>query len=126
MTSKSESARSPLDTALLILAILVLAASISGFYYVQGQVHQVVRVVGLLVGAAIAVAIALRTEIGRVVWGYVQGSRTELRKVVWPTRRETMQTTLIVIVLALLVGIFLWAVDAVLLWALKQFTGVGG
>lgn len=126
MTSKSESTRSPLDTALLVLAILVLAASISGFYYVQGQVHQFVRVIGLLVGAAIAVAIASRTEIGRFVWGYVQGSRTELRKVVWPTRRETMQTTLIVIVLALLVGVFLWAVDAVLLWALKQFTGVGG
>ena len=126
MSSKSESTRSPLDTAMLILSILVLAASISGFYYVQGQVHQVVRVVGLLIGAAIAVAIASRTEVGRMVLGYVQGSRTELRKVVWPTRRETMQTTLIVIVLALLVGVFLWAVDAVLLYALKQFTGVGG
>ena len=126
MSSKSESTRSPLDTAMLILSILVLAASISGFYYVQGQVHQVVRVVGLLIGAAIAVAIASRTDMGRMVWGYVQGSRTELRKVVWPTRRETMQTTLIVIVLALLVGVFLWAVDAVLLYALKQFTGVGG
>jgi len=126
MSSKSESTRSPLDTAMLILSILVLAASISGFYYVQGQVHQVVRVVGLLIGAAIAVAIASRTEMGRMVLGYVQGSRTELRKVVWPTRRETMQTTLIVIVLALLVGVFLWAVDAVLLYALKQFTGVGG
>ncbi len=126
MSSKSESVRSPLDTALLILSILVLAVSIGGFYYFQGQVHQLFRVVGLLVGAAIAVAIASRTEVGRFVWGYVHGSRVELRKVVWPTRRETMQTTLIVIVLALLVGIFLWAVDAVLLWALKQFTGVGG
>ena len=126
MSSKSESVRSPLDTALLILSILVLAVSIGGFYYYQGHVHQLFRVVGLLVGAAIAVVIASRTEVGRFVWGYVHGSRVELRKVVWPTRRETMQTTLIVIVLALLVGIFLWAVDAVLLWALKQFTGVGG
>lgn len=123
MSSKSESVSSPLDTALLVVAVLVLAGSIFGFYYVKGEVADPVRVIGILVGAAIAVVIALQTQLGRLVWSYLQGSRTELRKVVWPTRKETAQTTLIILFVVLLVGVFMWGLDAILLWGVQALTG---
>ncbi len=124
MSSRNESATSPFDTALLSAAVVVLAGSIFGFYYYEGAVADPVRVLGILVGAAIAAAIAMQTQLGRLVWSYIQGSRTELRKVVWPNRKETVQTTLIILVVVLLVGVFLWGLDATLLWGVRSLTGV--
>ena len=57
------------------------------------------------------------------LWRFLQETRGELRKVVWPTRRETVQTTLIVIVMALVSSLFLWGVDSMMLWIIKFLTG---
>ena len=58
--------------------------------------------------------------------GFISGANTEVRRVVWPTRAETLQTTLAVLVVVLLVGIFLWLLDMLLLWAVQLLTGQGG
>jgi preprotein translocase subunit SecE len=63
---------------------------------------------------------------GRVLWKFIQGSRIELRKVVWPTREETIQTTLVVLVFALIGGVFFWLLDLILLFATSRITGQGG
>ena len=111
-----------LDTAILWAAIAVLLVSIVGYYYFTNH-SDLIRVLGMLAGAAIAVAIALQTSIGKTALAYVQGSRTELRRMVWPTRRETVQTTLMVVVVVLILAIFIWALDIVLAWGVQLLTG---
>ncbi len=125
MSSETENTGSGFDTALLFLALGVLAASITGFYYFQDQANDLVRVLGMLAGGALAIVIAMQTGIGRTAWGYIQGSRIELRRVVWPTRKETLQTTLMIMVVVLILALFLWGLDALLLWAMKLLTGRG-
>ncbi len=61
-----------------------------------------------------------------MLWKFIQGARVELRKVVWPTREETIQTTLVVLVFALIGGVFFWLLDLVLLFATKQDHWTGG
>ena len=122
MATSEQRSSSALDTALLWLAILVLFASIAGYYYFTAY-SDLVRVLGMLAGAGLAIVIALQTALGKTAWGYIQGSRTELRRVVWPTRQETMQTTLMVIVVVLILSVFIWALDVVLAWAVQMLTG---
>lgn len=123
MASRDEASASILDTALLWLAVLVLCASIFGYYWFEPQYSELVRVVGMLAGGAVAVMIALQSAIGKTAWSYIQGSRTELRRVVWPTRQETLQATLMVIVVVLILAIFIWALDVVLGWGVQLLTG---
>jgi len=123
MATQQNSTSSWLDTALLWLAIVVLCGSIFGYYWYETTVTDVIRVVGMLAGAVVAILIALQTTVGRVAWSYVQGSRTEMRRVVWPTRRETVQTTMMVIVVVLILAVFIWAIDIVLGWGVQVIAG---
>ncbi|MAA74399.1 MAG: preprotein translocase subunit SecE [Salinisphaeraceae bacterium] len=123
MATREEQSGSFVDTALLWLAVGVLSASIFGYYWFEPQYNDLVRVLGMLAGAGLAIVIALQTALGKTAWGYIQGSRTELRRVVWPTRQETMQTTLMVIVVVLILSVFIWALDVVLAWAVQMLTG---
>ena len=77
-----------------------------------------------LIGAGIAVA--LQSSQGRAFWQFVQGSRVELRKVVWPTGQETGQTTLVVVVAVLVMGVFFWLLDMLLGAVTRALTGQGG
>lgn len=122
MATSEQRKPSALDTALLWLAIAVLIASIAGYYYFTAYTD-VVRVLGMLGGVAVAALIAFQSALGRTAWSYVQGSRTELRRMVWPTRRETMQTTLLVVVFVLILAAFIWALDIVLGYAVTLLTG---
>ena len=74
------------------------------------------RVLALLAVVVFAVMIAYQTMVGKILWSYFQNSRTELRKVVWPTRVETMQTTLIVSIVVIVAGVFLWFLDLFFGW----------
>lgn len=123
MATQEKSTSSWLDTALLWLAVIVLCGSIFGYYWFAPTVVGLIRVVGMLVGVVVAVLIALQTEVGKLAWSYVVGSRTEMRRVVWPTRRETVQTTLMVIIVVLLVAVGIWAMDIVLAWGVQSLTG---
>ncbi|QVL50685.1 MAG: preprotein translocase subunit SecE [Thiocapsa sp.] len=125
MNSRAEARGAGLDTAKLAIAALLLVAGIFAFYFFEGF-SVLLRVIGLLVISGAAAAIALQTERGRTLWQFVSDARMEVRKVVWPSRQETLQTTLIVIVMVLIVGIILWLFDMVLMAILRFLTGQGG
>ena len=114
------------DTLKLMVSVALLVGGIVGYNYFANQYIEVVRVVGLIVVAVVAMLIALQTEKGRRFKAFVTGVNIELRKVVWPTRAETIQTTLVIIFVVLLVGIFLWLVDMFFGWAVRQVIGSGG
>ncbi len=124
MNAKVETESGRFDSIKLGAAVLLLAAAIVAFYRFDDQLL-VVRVLGLLVAAGVSVFIAAQSTSGRNIISFISGSKAEVRKVVWPTRAETMQTTMAVMLMVLLVGIFLWLLDMVLLWAIQILTGQG-
>ena len=126
MSAQTETTGSALDTVLLWAAVAILAASIFDFYYFEPQFNALVRVAGILVGGALAVVVALQSVPGKAAWVVVRESRTELRKVVWPTRPETIQTTAIILIVVLILGMLLWGIDSLLLLGLEALTGRGG
>ena len=107
------------------LATLIVVAAIAGFYVYADQ-STLFRVIGLLVGLIIATLVAVQTELGRTALGYIGDARTEVRKVVWPTRKETVQTTLIVLAMVIVVAIGLFLIDSFLSWAIKFLIVSGG
>ena len=113
------------DKVKLILASLVLVGTIAAFYIFSEQVL-LFRVIGLLVGLGIAAAIAAQSEPGAAVMASGRGAMVEIRKVVWPTRQETVQTTLLVMVMVIIIGLILWLFDMFLVWAMQALTGQGG
>jgi preprotein translocase subunit SecE len=124
MNSKVEAQGSKADVAKLSVAlVLIVGGAVAFNYYAQEPL--VLRVLAILVVAGIALAIVMQTALGRRSWGFVKDSRTEVRKVVWPTRKETTQTTLVVIVMVIILGFLLWIMDSFLLWAVKLLTGQG-
>jgi preprotein translocase subunit SecE len=125
LDSKNESQSSSLDKLKMLAAIVILAASIFGYYYFA-EMHAVVRVLGMVAGAGLAVFVFYQTATGRNWFQYLSHSKREVRQVVWPTRQETVQMSLIVFVVVILMGIFLWLVDMFFLWAVQALTGQGG
>ncbi len=108
---------SAVDKIMLTVSVLVLLAGIVGFHQLaDGSVW--VRGGVLAGGIVVAVVIALISQSGRRFIGFSQHAIDETRKVVWPTRKETIQTTLIVFAFVLVMAIFLWLADKVLEWAL--------
>ena len=113
MSAKAESQRSAFDVIKLIVAVLLVVAGITGFY-VYSEESQLYRILGLVAVALLAAGIALSTASGKGLLAFMKNARTEVRKMVWPTRIETMQTTLMVVVIVILLSIFLWFVDMLL------------
>ncbi len=113
MVTKTEQTTSGLDTLKLITALSLLIAGVVGFYYFEDE-SQLLRVIGMLVIAAIALFIVSMTDIGRRSLGFVKDARVEVRKVVWPTRQETLQTTIAVLIMVVIVAIMLWLIDSAL------------
>ena len=124
MNVKAEENGSPLDTIKWLVSLVVLVAGIGGYYYFEAE-SAAIRIVGLLVAVGIAVAVAYMTQQGKALWSFAQESRQEVRKVVWPTKQETVQTTIIVLVMVTLVGIALWLIDMFFAWGYTVITGQG-
>jgi len=124
MNAKAETQSSALDIAKLVLAVLVLFGAI-GLYYQFPEVSTLLRVLGVLAAAVAAAAIAVTSAPGRALWSFATEARTEVRKVVWPTRQETIQTTLAVLVIVLIVAIYLWGIDKILFMIVGALTGQG-
>ena len=108
----------------IVLAALLVIAGIAAFYYFSNQL-MIARVGAVLAGIVAALLLFLTTEWGRQFKGYAQESVEEVRKVVWPTRKETMQTTAIVFAFVVIMALFLWLVDGSLLWTMKKLIGRG-
>ena len=100
----------------------LVAVGVVGNSYFSDQ-SLLYRVLGLLALAVLAGLVALQTAKGAAFWDLVKGSRTEIRKVVWPTRQETVQTTLIVVAFVLLVALVLWGLDSFLGWLVSLAIG---
>jgi preprotein translocase subunit SecE len=124
MEAKLDSKPRILDTALLLLSIAILVGGIFAYYYYANE-SVLLRTLGVLVAFALAVWIALQSAQGKTLWAFVQGARVELRKVVWPTREEAVQTTIIVLVFAMVMGTFFWLLDTFLFWFTRFITGQG-
>lgn len=113
------------DSLLLVAALLLLVGGMFSFYYFVGQFNALIRTLMLLAAIGAGVAVAYQTQLGRDLWGYIVGARTELRKVVWPSRQESLQSTLMIAVVVLITSLLLWGLDSVLLLGVKALTGRG-
>ena len=125
MNANSEQVGSGMDTVKLLVVVALLVAGVYGFYAFADQALWV-RLAGLLVVVGLAVFVALQTAVGRSVWGFASDARTEVRKVVWPSRQETLQTLLIITIAVLVTALFLWLVDSLLFSIVRYLTGQGG
>ncbi len=110
MTANTEEKVYRFDALKWLLVFVVIAIGVVGNSYFSAE-SILYRALGLLVLAAVAVVIALQTAKGVAISDVVRGALVELRKVVWPTRQETNQTTMIVLVVVFVMAIILWLLD---------------
>ncbi|HSH84083.1 MAG TPA: preprotein translocase subunit SecE [Guyparkeria sp.] len=123
MSEKSvQPASSGLDSIKIAVAIGLILAGVVGYYLLDGQ-PLFVRILAVVAAAGLAIAVAYTTAVGRSIWQFSFDSRLEVKKMVWPTRQEATQTTLVVILLVFLIGLFLWGVDSLLGWIVRSITG---
>ena len=107
----------------LMLSIGVLITGMILFYYFS-DVRLFYRVVGMISVVIFSSFIAYQSDFGKLVYSYVTDSKVELKKVTWPSKQETTQTTLGVIFVVIVVGILLWLFDMLLGWAIGTLYGV--
>jgi len=113
------------DKAKLAVAALIVLAGIAA-YYVLGTQPNWLRWAAVVASLVLAGAVALYSRYGTEFRRFVELARIELRKVVWPTRQETLQTTLVVFGFVIIAGVFFWMLDLALAWATRALTGQGG
>lgn len=109
------------DNIKLIVAVVLMMAAIT-LFYTYSEYSTLIRVLGLLAVTGISLFIASRTAVGSKMLSYIRDTNIEVRKVVWPTRQETMQTTLVVILMVMVMALLLWGVDSLLGWAVRALT----
>ena len=124
MNARLETTAALADTVKWVVAVGLFAASLVAFYLFPDE-SLLLRVVGLLAAAGLAGAILYTTAKGREGWRFLRDARTEVRKVVWPTRTETLQTTGIVIVMVSVLAVVMWGFDSLLSVAVKTLLGSG-
>ena len=105
----------------LVVAALVIVGVVGNQYFSAEPI--LYRVLVLIVIAAVAGVIALQTSKGKAFWLLAKEARLEIRKVVWPTRQETTQTTLIVVAVVLVMALLLWGLDSLLGWLVSLIVG---
>lgn len=113
------------DRLLWGLVFAIVVGVLGGNYYFS-YLSLLLRVVGFLLFGGLAVGVALKTVVGQKVWLLWLEAVQEVRKVHWPTRQETMQTTFAVLAMVVAMGILLWTADFLLLRLVKLLTGHWG
>jgi len=122
MNAKAESKDSRLDIVKWsAVAVLVAVAVVGNQYFAAEPI--LYRVLGIVVLAVAAGFLALQTVKGGAFFALVKDARAEMRKVVWPTRQETTQTTLIVVAVVLVMALLLWGLDSLLGWLVSLIVG---
>ena len=122
MNAKAEQGSSRLDTIKLLVSLLLILGGAVAFT-IYKDTSFLLRVVGFLTVLGVAIGIAMTTVKGKIAWGFLKDARVEVRKVVWPTRQETLQTTLIVVIMVVIVGLILWTMDQIIIKILALLTG---
>jgi preprotein translocase subunit SecE len=112
------------DKVKLGIAVAIVIAGVAGYYLLADQATWM-RWLSVLGSLVLAGAVVAFSRYGTELRRFVELSRIELRKVVWPTRQETMQTTIVVFVFVAVAGLFFWALDWVLALATRYLTGQG-
>ncbi len=113
-----------IDKIKLVVAFLAVVAGIAGFYYLHDSAA-VLKLASVLVGLLLAAGVAWTSEPGKRFFAFGKDSVAEAKRVVWPTRKETLQTTAVVIAFAITMALFLWAVDASLMIVVNKMMGRG-
>ncbi|MFI8483384.1 preprotein translocase subunit SecE [Pseudomonas sp. NPDC078700] len=122
MNAKAEAKETRFDLLKwLVVAALVVAGVVGNQYFAAEPI--LYRVLALLVVAVVAGVVALQTTKGQAFFALLKEARVEIRKVVWPTRQETTQTTLIVVAVVLVMALLLWGLDSLLGWTVSLIVG---
>ena len=114
-TSQVETVGSGADKAKLALAVVLLIAALAAFYLLAKQ-GQLVQWGALIVGLALAVILFFNSESGRELFAFGRDTWREVKKVVWPARKEAIQMTAYVFGFVVVMAIFLWLTDKTLEW----------
>ncbi|SFB57772.1 preprotein translocase subunit SecE [Azotobacter beijerinckii] len=122
MNAKAEAKESRFDLVKWLVVVALVAVGVVGNQLYSSE-SILYRVVALLVLAFVAAFIALQTSKGQAFFVLVKEARAEIRKVVWPTRQETTQTTLIVVAVVLVMALLLWGLDSLLGWLVSMIVG---
>ncbi len=125
MTTQAETTTSAMDVVKQVCSLFLIVASVAAFYYFS-EFALLYRVLGLVLVVIAVMLLMLTTEAGQNFWAFVLEARQEVRKVVWPSKQETMQTTLMVFAMVFIVGLVLWLLDMFLFWGIRLLTGQGG
>jgi preprotein translocase subunit SecE len=112
------------DKIKLLVAVLLVIAGVVGFYFFA-DAPTVVRVLSVVAGLVLGGVVAGLSAPGKQFYRFALDSRDEAKKVVWPTRKETLQMTGVVMAFVVVMALFLWAVDGILLWLVKLAMGQG-
>ncbi|MCX7192879.1 MAG: preprotein translocase subunit SecE [Proteobacteria bacterium] len=110
------------DKLKLLIAFLLVVAGIAGYYYLHDSAA-VLRLLSVLIGILLAAGVASTSDSGRRFIAFGRDSVAEAKRVVWPTRKETLQTTGVVILFAITMALFLWLVDASLMTMVNKLMG---
>ena len=110
------------DKIKLLIAFLLVVVGIAGFYYLHDSAA-VLRLISVLAGLLLAGGVAATSESGKRFIAFGKDSVAEAKRVVWPTRKETLQTTGVVILFAITMALFLWLVDASLMTMVNKLMG---
>lgn len=120
--SESEGLSKALDwTKWIVVYVLIIGGIFGNWYF--GEESLLLRALVLVALAVIAAFVILQTTRGRELLDVAREARTEVRRVVWPTRDETLQTTMIVLALILVFALILWGLDSLLSWIVQGFIG---
>jgi preprotein translocase subunit SecE len=117
--------RSPADTAQMIAAICLAVGGVVAFYLLKSRPEAWASWVAMFGGILLGVLVFAFSRSGRGFWQFVLEARVELRKVFWPSRQETMSTTLVVLVFVVIASAFFWLLDLMLASVTRFFTGQG-
>lgn len=124
MTAQTETSQSGvLDILKLLISAALLVGGLYGYYFYVNDLALPLRVLMVLGGTGVGIAVAMTSTQGQRLWHFIQGSRVEIRKVVWPTRQETTQTAIAVFVFTFILAMFFWALDSGLLWVTRKLVG---
>ncbi|HKB58526.1 MAG TPA: preprotein translocase subunit SecE [Gallionellaceae bacterium] len=107
------------DKIKIVVALMLVAAGVVGFYYLQESLA-VLRVLSVLAGLVLAGLVFWTSVLGKRFFAFSRESINEAKRVVWPTSKETYQTTGVVIIFAVVMALFLWAVDASLMLVVSK------
>ncbi len=127
MNAQAEEASNSFDVVKHGLSLILVVAGVAGFYYFSDVAGFTLlyRVIALVAIILVAVSIMFTTAVGHNIWEFALEAKQEVRKVVWPTREETVRTTLLVFGMVFIVGLILWLLDWGLLSIVKSLTGQG-